>query len=277
MKPSKDHSVFSEPHLQAPQKHGDIDPIVDPPAGFNVPAPVFSNQSMDHVDYSVYDEPGVAGMIGKAEPHALTYANWLTANMAGWSQSKAWAVTLIVSMLSGPWAILALCISFFEFGNYQSTGYYRAFDFLMVCAFIPLAQEIAKIALPLWVVEKRPFYFTGWFQIFFCSLASATVFVTIYNLFGQFFFPPRTVFGLLFFLDGIPVDAFGLRDTIGNRFGKDLACNHVDSSSTPHGTGISLVHGSVSCSRRLRHRVLSVSNLRWRIMIASSSQNFSSS
>ena len=199
MKPSKDHSVFNEPHLQAPQKHGDIDPIVDPPAGFNVPAPVFSNQSMDHVDYSVYDEPGVAGMIGKAEPHALTYANWLIANMAGWSQSKAWAVTLIVSMLAGPWAILALCISFFEFGNYQSTGYYRAFDFLMVCAFIPLAQEIAKIALPLWVVEKRPFYFTGWFQIFFCSLASATVFVTIYNLFGQFFFPPRTVFGLLFF------------------------------------------------------------------------------
>ena len=109
------------------------------------------------------------------------------------------SVTLIVAFLSGPWALLVLCLSCFEFGSGQSAGFYRAFDFLVVFAFVPLAQEMAKIALPLWVVEKRPFYFTGWFQIFFCSLASATVFVTIYNLLGQFFFPPESQFEMLFF------------------------------------------------------------------------------
>jgi hypothetical protein len=154
---------------------------------------------LEHVDYSVFDEPGVAGLVGKTAPDALTYSNWLTANMAQWSQTRAWAATLIISILSGPWAILAVSINEFNLGNFQSTFYYRAFDLLLVCAFVPLAQEIAKIALPLWVVEKRPFYFTGWFQIFFCSLASATVFVTIYNLFGLFFFPPTTVFELVFF------------------------------------------------------------------------------
>ena len=91
MKPSKDHSIASEPHLQGPQKKRAVDPMIDPPAGFDIPAPVFSNQSLDHIDYSVFDEPGVAGMVGKSEPHQLTYANWLSANIARWSQMRSGA------------------------------------------------------------------------------------------------------------------------------------------------------------------------------------------
>ena len=170
MTPSKDPSIENEPHFQRrnqpepkPAKPG---PASDAPDGLHVPAPVFSKHSNEHIDYSVWDEPGVSGMVGKPSPDALTYDNWLRDKQAQWSQGKAWIAAAIVALLSAPWAFLIVGLSGFETGYQGSSGGAVAVGALVACGFIPLIQEIAKIALPLWVVvhatfatnykEKRP-------------------------------------------------------------------------------------------------------------------------
>lgn len=195
MKPSKDPSVNHEPHLGKlpPSKPT---PGVEQPEGLNIPAPQFSSTAQDHVDYSVWDEPALGDLAGKPKPGDLTYENWLSVRVDSWSQGNAWAATLVIGVLSGLWALGAAM-----FGGYTLAGEANVgvFGFLVVCGFAPLAQEICKVAIPLWVVEKRPYYFTGWFQIFLCSIMSATIFVAVNNAVSLFFIPPESRFGLMFF------------------------------------------------------------------------------
>ena len=165
--------------------------MVDRAPGLNVRPPQFSNHSDEDVDHTVWDEPGVRQLAGKPEPGALTYENWLDQREQEWSQAKAWAATFFLAILSGPFAIIAAIL----FGGIQSqsVGY-----FLLECGFSPLIQEISKIALLLWVIEKRPYFFTGWFQIFLVSMISTTVFASVFNVVSHFAFPPDSTFEFVF-------------------------------------------------------------------------------
>lgn len=193
MKPSKDSSIKHEPHMSGSSVP---DPSQDQADGLDVPAPRFSKSQNDHVDYSVWDEPALGDLARQPNSEDLTYANWLNSRISEWSQGKAWVTTIFIGVLSGLWAFGAALFGAFSLAGSTSTG---VFGFLVVCAFAPLAQEICKVAIPLWVVEKRPFYFTGWFQIFLCSVVSATIFVAVYNAVSFFFYPPESQFGLIFF------------------------------------------------------------------------------
>ena len=84
-------------------------------------------------------------------------------------------VTLGVILLSVPCAIIAAIIS------WTTGNVFIASDVVIACIVGPMLQEICKIAVPLWIVEKRPYFFTTWFQFFIFALTSATVFATVSN------------------------------------------------------------------------------------------------
>ena len=54
---------------------------------------------------------------------------------------------------------------------------------ILACIAGPILQEIFKIMVPLWIVEKRPYFFTSWFQFFVFALVTATVFASVTNFF----------------------------------------------------------------------------------------------
>ena len=193
MKPSKDPSIQNEPQMH-PQVFR-IDPV-DPPVAFEGQPRALNKDSEEDVQHSVWDEPGLSNELsGSPSENDLTYANWLEGREAGWSQGKAWLVTFIVAILSGPLGLLLVAFNGLEFNRTS---------FISVCLFAPLVQEICKNAIALWVVERRPYFFTGWFQIFFCSLASGTIFVIIINsvwgLFGYQQQPSELVIAWMLFL-----------------------------------------------------------------------------
>lgn len=170
MKPSRDPNIQYEPHLQ--KRIYDAQPD-EAPFGMNVRARPLSGEKIDDVEHTVWDEPALSELGGKPPLEGLTYRKWLAENMSQWSQGKAWSVTLVVALLIAPsWAMITTVIGWvFSGGQYQH---------LHALGAQPLLEEICKIAVPLWIVEKRPYFFTGWFQIFFCALGSAALFAAMF-------------------------------------------------------------------------------------------------
>ena len=171
MKPSHDPSIENEPHLQGRSVAPDP---TDRPLGMNAIAPTFSKYSEEDIDHSVFDEPALSSELsGPTDADSLTYANWLEERKSGWSQGRAWVTAILVALLAGPWGLLGSLIG--QMGS-------SAVDFFVACLIVPVCQEIFKIAIPLWIVEKRPYVFTGWFQLFLCAICSATFFASVHNL-----------------------------------------------------------------------------------------------
>ncbi len=185
MEPSNDPSIHNEPHLRDPEIPKPMNESVDRPLDFDQFVPSFSSESPDDVQHSVWDEPVlVNGLVRKPTEQDLTYSNWLRQRQLNWSQGKAWLATAMIAALSGPWALLLVLFNGLEFNRT---------NVIMVCFFAPLAQEVCKNAIALWVVERRPYFFTGWFQIFACSMASATIFVAIMKMISGYLFPPENM------------------------------------------------------------------------------------
>ena len=174
--PSKDPDIRYEPHLQ--KENHSADSAIDRPLGLVSNATPFSPQSDEDIDHSVWDEPSlVPAAVENAPENALTYENWLTQRRDSWSQWQAWVVTFGIILLSVPCAFVAAVASWI------STNQFVATDVVVACIGAPILQEIFKIMIPLWVVEKRPYLFTSWFQFFVFALASATIFTAMSNFF----------------------------------------------------------------------------------------------
>jgi len=175
--PSNDPDIRNEPHLRPDALQPKYDPAIDAPLGFNSRPIEFSQQSEEDIDHSVWDEPSLVPEVAAAPPEsALTYANWLSQRRESWTTFSAWTVTLGVILLSIPCACVAAVIS------WTTGNVFVASDIIVACVVAPMLQEICKIAVPLWIVEKRPYFFTTWFQFFIFALASATVFAVVSNL-----------------------------------------------------------------------------------------------
>jgi hypothetical protein len=164
-KPTKDQSVFDEPHfLNVPQSP---DPSEERAARVR---PDNEDQLAEH---SVWDEPALSPELAPAgAPSGLSYQSWLEHKWATASSARAWAFTLLAAALGGPFAVLAVLL--------------RAPDtsFMLVAVTLlgPLAEEIAKVALPLYAVEARPFWFLSPLQIMMAGLLSAFCFSAIENV-----------------------------------------------------------------------------------------------
>ncbi|QEG22577.1 hypothetical protein [Mariniblastus fucicola] len=176
--PPNDPDIRNEPHLRPGNVDPNLDPAIDTPLGFNSAAIQFSPSSEEDIDHSVWDEPSLTPAVSASVPDsALTYANWLSQRRESWTQWQAWTVTLGVVLLSVPLAAIAAVISLFSGNQFFVT------DVILACIAGPIIQEIFKIMVPLWIVEKRPYFFTTWFQFFVFALVSATVFAAVSNFF----------------------------------------------------------------------------------------------
>lgn len=130
------------------------------------------------VEHSVWDEPGLsAELAGEPSPEdlKLTFRNLLLARRERYrtAAGRSWAITLLVALAAGPWAILGAF-----WGSAQLGGY----GWLAIVVIAPVVEEAMKIGAALWVVEKRPWVFRSPLQILVCALAAGLVFASIENL-----------------------------------------------------------------------------------------------
>ena len=63
-----------------------------------------------------------------------------------------------------------------------TSGSQSWFGILTVTIFAPVAEEMMKVAAPLWIIEKRPYLFRSKLQIAVCVLASGCVFAAVENV-----------------------------------------------------------------------------------------------
>lgn len=174
--PSNDPDIRNEPHLRPGGVLPNYDPAIDAPLAFNPHPKQFSPHSEEDVDHSVWDEPSLTPAVTAAIPEsALTYANWLNERRENWSEFNAWTITLGTTLLSFPAAAFAAVLCFLTGNAFIASNVFVAFFGG------PILQEICKIAIPLWIVEKRPYFFTTWFQFFAFGIATAIAFSVVSN------------------------------------------------------------------------------------------------
>ena len=174
MTPPRDPSVFDEPHLT-----GDFAP--DPSEMHVAGQPQEPVTSEGRADHNVWDEPGMdGGLAGVAPSGTGRFAELLEARQAETGFAKSWLVTLGVALAAGPWAVL---------GAFYGSGQ-TVFSFLAIVAIGPMVEEVMKVALALWVVERKPWLFRGRFQILAVGLLAGLSFASLENLVYLYIYIP---------------------------------------------------------------------------------------
>lgn len=169
--PHHDPSIDAEPHLRQQIFHPDESERtaerLDADRG---PIPL-----NEQVEQSVWDEPGLSPELSGGMPaDALTYERWLEFRRRQITPQDAWLTTIVVALLAGPWALLGAL--------FAAGGGATAFGVVMVTIVGPVTEEMMKAALPLWIVEKRPFRFRSALQIAICLIVSGLVFAAVENV-----------------------------------------------------------------------------------------------
>lgn len=138
----------------------------------------------DEVEHTVWSEPALSPQLaGQPGDEQLTYQRWLTRNISETTWVRSYGVVLLVALAAGPWGIL---------GAVASAGA-NSWALLMVVVFGPVAEEVAKVAAALWVVEKRPYLFRSQGQILLCAACGGLAFAAIENvLYTNVYFPKHT-------------------------------------------------------------------------------------
>ena len=165
-KPQHDPSIQMEPHLRATFRADPGEAKVDR---------ILSRQARtedDAVEHSVWDEPTAARPDGSPPADGLSYAQWLMRRRENTSAGRSWAVTLLAAAASGPWSVIATLLSVVAVWHWL----------VAVVITGPITEEILKAAIPLYIVEKRPYLFRSRMQIALCAIASGLVFAAIENV-----------------------------------------------------------------------------------------------
>lgn len=168
---SRDASVTAEPWMQGA--------AFTPLAG-DIPAAIEASHAdgkspilplADLAEHSIWDEPTTSSQLtAKPDAGAVTWFGYYRFKAEQTSAAKTWWVTLGIVLLSGPLAILGAL-----FNGYSGNG------LVMVVLMGPTVEEILKLALPLWVIEKRPWLFSQGGQLIVCGFAGGMAFAIIEN------------------------------------------------------------------------------------------------
>ncbi len=156
-----------EPHLRG------ITPEADPSE--QRAARVLAGETPDRqstVEQSVWEEPGRSRELSRRPADAVSRVQWLQGRRQRVSAARSWAVTLGVALAAAPFSITGLLLG----------GGATAFSIMAIVVFGPLAEEMMKVALPLYVAERRPYLFRGKAQIALCGLLSGLAFASVENL-----------------------------------------------------------------------------------------------
>ena len=170
-RPNPNRSIEHEPHLQSTLHE------VDPTEAMaeRLLASEATRADIDEVvQHTVWDEPTLSGeLVGPADGPRLTYAEWLDWRIATTSNERTWLVTLAIVLASGPWGV---------FGALFKSATAGAWGLIAVTVIAPVVEETMKVAIALWVIEKRPYLFRRPIQILLCALAGGLAFAFIENL-----------------------------------------------------------------------------------------------
>ena len=184
-RPASDPSVWAEPHLQTrPIDLGSADNLGDEPARADAPNPTADETHPDSLAASsVRDEPslawnrdGTSGVDGYGEILAHRIAKTRTSTRLG--------VMLLLVLAAGPFGIFGAFWSMFS----GATG----LGYLAVTVTGPVVEEMTKVALILWIAERRPWLFPGAAAIVLVGILSGAAFGAIENLiYLHFYFPAK--------------------------------------------------------------------------------------
>jgi len=167
-KPARDPSVSAEPHMRGGGFESD-------PSERRV-----ERKQRDRVvpgsekaEHSVWDEPNLSPeLVGDRPPGAPSYSAWLMERRSQVGLSRSWAITALLAVVAGPWALL---------GAFWGAGQ-TVFSVLAIVVFAPVVEEMMKVAATLYVVEKRPYLLRSPVQIILCVLAGAFAFAAVENV-----------------------------------------------------------------------------------------------
>jgi len=158
-----DPAVFAEPWIKAVlhrPDNSDTDPTMP---------------LVDHVpeDQSVWDEPGLSReLAGEVPKGGLTWYRWYLDQFAATSVVESWGTTFGVAVFGGLFAVVGTLVQ-----QSMSGG-----QIVAVTVVGPTIEEIMKIVLPLWLVEKRPWLYRNGGQILICAMASGLMFAAVENV-----------------------------------------------------------------------------------------------
>lgn len=124
------------------------------------------------VEQSVWEEPGLSSELSPRPTDAVSRAQWFRRRRKQVSAAKSWAVTLGVALAAAPFSVLGLLMG----------GGGTIFSVMAIVVLGPVAEEMMKVALPLYVAERRPYLFRGKVQIALCGLISGLAFASMENL-----------------------------------------------------------------------------------------------
>jgi len=155
--PSHDPSVANEPHLRA-----------------LAPSPTSDSElDTDQIEQTVWDEPALSGSPLTVPQDAATYAKWLRARLDATSAATSWGICLLIALAAGPFSILT---SFF----YELTAGLP--NLILVTLVAPVTEELMKIIIVLWAIEKRPYWLVSGTQVMLCAAAGGLVFGALENV-----------------------------------------------------------------------------------------------
>ncbi len=168
----RDHSIENEPHLQSGGWQRDPS---EAKAEARINEATVRENIDDVIDQSVWSEPAVSENVTGPPPEgAMTYAYWLTWRISQTGFLDSWALAFCWALLAGPLAILGVLI-----GSIYMPAMLLPVHVVLIG---PVAEELMKVAIPLWVVERRPYLFKSRFQIFACAIAGGLVFAAVENV-----------------------------------------------------------------------------------------------
>ncbi len=178
---SPEDSIFDEPHLHGQGFES------DPSEAKTDRIDLRRMSEAERVEQSVWDEPGISPSLAGETPHDETYGAWLARSSANTSFARSWTITLLIAAAAGPWAV---------FGTFLR-AYETSFPIIGLVLLGPLVEEMMKAALPLYIVEKRPYLFRSPIQIAICMAASGLAFAAIENLLYLYVYVPNPPPGLV--------------------------------------------------------------------------------
>lgn len=167
----KDPSIFDEPHMRGGGWKRDPSEDV---ASRNVEEARQTENIDDAIHHSVWVEPGrSAELTGAIPDDALTYAKWYEFRGRQIGLLDSWAMAFCWAMVAGPLAIVGVL-----FGSLSTSSLFIAAQAILIG---PVAEEVMKVVIPLWVIERRPYFLKSRLQIYFCAIAGGFVFAAVEN------------------------------------------------------------------------------------------------
>ncbi len=129
------------------------------------------------IDQSVWDEAGLApDAAAAARTPGDDFATWVRNRQAETTWLMSLSVMWGVAVLAGPWGVFA------AFGDMFFAHEGGWSGILALVLFGPATEEVVKVALLAYIVERRPYLLKSGWQVLVCALAGGAAFAAIENL-----------------------------------------------------------------------------------------------